>query len=40
MVTVLVPRTNGESVPVKVDDKGVTVTRNGKTIVTPLPTER
>jgi len=40
MVTVLVPRTDGESVPVKVDDKGVTVTRNGKTIVTPLPTER
>ena len=40
MVTVLVPHADGESVPVKVDDKGVTVTRNGTTITTPVPTGR
>jgi hypothetical protein len=37
MVTVLVPHLESESVTVKVDDKGVTVTRGGKSITTPLP---
>ena len=37
MVTVLVPHMDSESVSVKVDDKGVAVTRGGKTITTPLP---
>jgi len=37
-VTVFVPRVDGESVPVVVDENGVTVTRNGTAITTPLPT--
>jgi hypothetical protein len=37
LVTVLVPRVDGENVPVVVDANGVTVTRNGMTITTPLP---
>jgi hypothetical protein len=37
MVTVLVPRVDGESVPVTIDANGVTMTRNGVTITTPLP---
>ena len=37
LVTVLVPRVDGESVPVVVDANGVTVTRNGTAITTPLP---
>jgi hypothetical protein len=37
LVTVLVPRTSAESVPVVIDANGVTVTRNGLTITTPLP---
>ncbi len=40
MVTVFVPRVDGEAVPVTVDANGVTVTRNGTTISTPLPTPR
>ena len=36
LVTVFVPRVDGESVPVTVDANGVTVTRNGVTITTPL----
>lgn len=38
MVTVLVPHQVSEAVSVKVDDKGVAVTRGGRTITTPLPT--
>jgi hypothetical protein len=34
---VLVPHLVSEPVSVKVDDKGVAVTRGGKTITTPLP---
>lgn len=37
LVTVLVPRTESESVPVVIDANGVTVTRNGTTITTALP---
>ena len=37
LVTVLVPRTDVEAVPVVIDANGVTVTRNGTTITTPLP---
>jgi hypothetical protein len=37
LVTVLVPRVDGEAVPVVIDANGVTVTRNGTTITTPLP---
>ena len=37
LVTVMVPRIDGEVVPVVVDANGVTVTRNGVTITTPLP---
>lgn len=37
LVTVFVPRTEAESVPVVIDASGVTVTRNGLTITTPLP---
>jgi len=37
LVTVFVPRSDGESVPVVIDDRGVTITRNGLTITTPLP---
>lgn len=40
LVTVLVPRLDGESVPVTIDASGVTVTRNGVTITTPLPSPR
>jgi len=40
LVTVFVPRVDGESVPVTIDDNGVTVTRNGVAITTPLPTPR
>ncbi len=37
LVTVFTPRVDGESVPVVIDDRGVTITRNGTTITTPLP---
>ena len=37
LVTVFVPRTSAEAVPVVIDPTGVTVTRNGTTITTPLP---
>ena len=37
LVTVFVPRTSAEAVPVVIDANGVTVTRNGTTITTPLP---
>lgn len=37
LVTVFVPRTDGEAVPVVIDDRGVTITRGGMTITTPLP---
>jgi hypothetical protein len=37
LVTVFVPRTSAEVVPVLIDANGVTVTRNGTTITTPLP---
>jgi len=37
LVTVFVPRTSAEAVPVLIDANGVTVTRNGTTITTPLP---
>ncbi len=37
LVTVFVPRTEAEAVPVVIDANGVTVTRNGVTITTPLP---
>jgi hypothetical protein len=37
LVTVLVPRVDGENVPVTVDPNGVTITRNGMAITTPLP---
>lgn len=37
MVTVFVPRTEAESVPVVIDGGGVTITRNGRTVTTPLP---
>ena len=37
LVTVFVPRTEGESVPVTVTSSEVTVTRGGQTITTPLP---
>ncbi|MBI1351715.1 MAG: hypothetical protein GC156_11425 [Actinomycetales bacterium] len=40
LVTVLVPRTDAESVPVTIDANGVTVTRNGVAITTPLPAPR
>ncbi len=40
LVTVLVPRTDVESVPVVIDANGVTVTRNGVAITTPLPAPR
>lgn len=40
LVTVLVPRVDGESVPTTIDANGVTVTRNGVTITTPLPVPR
>ena len=36
VVTVFTPRTAAESVPVTIDAAGVTVTRNGLTITTPL----
>ena len=38
LVTVFVPRSASESVPVTVDASGVTITRGGQTITTPLPT--
>ena len=37
MVTVLVPRVDGEAVPVTIDANGVTITRGGTTITTPMP---
>ena len=37
LVTVFVPRVDGEAVPVVIDANGVTVTRNGTAITTPLP---
>ncbi|MDI1288626.1 MAG: hypothetical protein PSX37_01580, partial [bacterium] len=36
-VTVIVPRVDGESVPVTIDPNGVTITRNGTTVTTGLP---
>lgn len=40
LVTVLVPRVDGESVPAVIDANGVTITRNGTTITTGLPVPR
>jgi len=40
LVTVLVPRTDVEAVPVVIDANGVTVNRNGLVITTPLPARR
>ena len=40
LVTVFVPRVDGESVPVVIDANGVAVTRNGTTVTTPLPVPR
>lgn len=40
LVTVMVPRTDVEVVPVVIDANGVTITRNGTTITTPLPVPR
>jgi hypothetical protein len=37
MVTVFVPRIDGENVPVVVDANRVTITRAGVTVTTPLP---
>ncbi len=37
LVTVLVPRTDGEATSAVVDERGVTITRNGTVITTPLP---
>jgi hypothetical protein len=37
LITILVPRMDGENVPVVVDPNGVTITRNGLTITTPVP---
>lgn len=37
LVTVLVPRNDGESVPVSITPEGVTITRGGLTITTPAP---
>jgi hypothetical protein len=39
-VTVIVPRVDGEAVPVTIDANGVTVTRNGVAITTGLPVPR
>ncbi|MEY4135935.1 MAG: hypothetical protein RL205_63 [Actinomycetota bacterium] len=38
LVTVFIPRNDGESVPVTIADGATTITRGGQTIVTPLPT--
>ena len=38
LVTVFIPRNDGESVPVTIADGQTTITRGGQTIVTPLPT--
>ena len=40
LIPVLVPRVDGESVPVTIDANGVTITRNGAVITTPLPVPR
>ena len=40
LVTVLVPRTDVEAVPVTIDANGVTVNRGGVVITTPLPAPR
>lgn len=37
LITVFVPRLDGENVPVVVDANGITITRNGQTITTPVP---
>lgn len=37
MVTVFVPRTDGASVPVTLTANDVTITRDGRTVTTPLP---
>ena len=37
LVTVLVPRNDGEQVPVTIAANGVTITRGGLTITTPAP---
>ena len=37
LVTVFVPHTVGESVPVTITPAGVTISRNGVTITTPAP---
>jgi hypothetical protein len=37
LVTVFVPRNPGETVPAVIGPDGVTITRNGLTITTPLP---
>jgi len=37
LVTVFVPRNHGETVPAVIGPGGVTITRNGLTITTPLP---
>lgn len=37
LVTVFVPRTATESTPVTINPSGVTITRNGTTVTTPLP---
>lgn len=37
LVTVFTPRMENESVPVTIDANGVTITRGGQTITTPLP---
>ena len=36
-VSVFVPRTDGESVPVTIGPEGVTITRGATTVTTPLP---
>jgi hypothetical protein len=38
LVTVFIPRNDGETVPVSIADGATTITRGGQTIVTPLPT--
>jgi hypothetical protein len=38
LVTVFIPRNNGESVPVTIADGATTIIRGGRTVVTPLPT--
>jgi hypothetical protein len=40
LVTVFVPRTAAESVPVTIDDAGVTILRNGRPVTTPIPAQQ